>query len=358
MPPELCYNDEHPDDEGGDDDGDDLHNGTLTPTTTTTTRVDNGIMTPLEIHGFGGDDDEDHGHDEDHCGGGGGDPSKRSHRVQESTKARILGLLRAYFRKYRGCGHRGPQPLCRKQTAFTFLGSFFTIYLIHLFNVYITTTRMWYSSGGNNDGDGDGGAGGEEIPFDYETATDAEIVRHVMEKNFGERSEDFSAWPPLVMGPFGASVILIFAMTTAAPSQPRSMLGGATIGMLVGKLVGMLGHTGGPFVVDIGVRMSLAAALTAVLQAVTCTIYPPGGALAIIFSSQLLGWSNFLPQIVGTVLAITMGVIFNNLHPRRTYPTFWIGIEQNRKRRNHNKTINDDSDSNGNNKTDSGGGCR
>jgi hypothetical protein len=203
---------------------------------------------------------------------------------------KLLAGLEAYFRKYRGAGLPGPLPLCWIQTVFTFVGCFLTIFLIHCFNEYISS---------------------EQEILESQIETTPSFTRKKL----------FEA--PLEMGPFGASCVLIFAMTSAAPSQPRSMLLGVSIGMVVGKLVGCLESFG----VGLGVRMSLATALTSSIMARTCTIFPPGAALALIFSSQLLGWSRCLLQVIGTVLVVGMGVVINNVHPLRTYPTFWVGHE-------------------------------
>ena len=56
----------------------------------------------------------------------------------------------------------------------------------------------------------------------------------------------------------------------------------------------------------------------------------PGGALALLFSSQLLGWDKVILQLFGTILVLLLGVIINNLHPLRTYPSYWFGIDTNK----------------------------
>jgi hypothetical protein len=261
MPPKLCYNDAlDTNDEG------------------------KRTMSSLEINGIGDDNDDD-GDESGHDG-----------------KSKILAAIRAYFRKYKGGGNKGPQPLCGKQTLFTFVGSFVTIFLIHSFNVFLTSTRETIQS---------------VTDTTMTNPTNIEIIKAWWDTN------DDPPFSALEMGPFGATCVLIFAMTTVAPAQPRSVLVGATIGMVVGKLIGYLEAIG----IGLGIRMALATALTASIMARTCTIYPPAGALAIIFSSQLLGWDKFLLQVFGTVLTFTLGVVINNIHPQRTYPTFWVGIE-------------------------------
>ena len=254
MPPELCYNDS-------------VHSEEERPKT----------MSTLEINCIlSGDEEED---DDRFC------------------EDKIIGAVTTYFRKFKGGGHKGPQPLCWIQTLFTFIGSFITIYLIQMLNAYFTHLEDSAKS---------------EIDI---SGSRSEIIRDWMNSD-----ESSSFFAPLVMGPFGATCILIFAMTSAAPAQPRSLLIGAIIGMIVGKLIGYLEGAN----VGLGIRMSLAVSLTSAIMSRTCTLAPPGGALALIFSSQVLGWNMFLLQITGTLVAIGMGVIINNLHPMRTYPTFWI----------------------------------
>ena len=219
-------------------------------------------------------------------------------------KTKSLATVWAYLQKFKGGGQKGPRPLCWRQTLFTFVGSFVTIYLIHCFNIIITSMRKMSLT--------------EVSELDRTTAT--------FDERFKAWCDDYSSdvqWEALEMGPFGATCVMVFAMTSVSPSQPRNMLFGASIGMVIGKLVGYLDLVG----VGIGLRMPLATALTASIMAQTCTIYPPAAALAVIFSSQLLGWDRFALQVSGTVLTICLGVIINNLHPMREYPTFWLGIE-------------------------------
>ncbi len=251
----------------------------------------NATESALEIKGFGESANENH------------DDAESVH----DCKTESVRKIQAYFRKWLGGGQHPPQPLCWRQTLFTFVGSYVTINLIHWFNVLMTAQR------------------GKEMSYqelslvDITTASGIEKVRA-----WCEDYNDDVAWEALEMGPFGAACVLVFAMTSMGPSQPRSMFLGTSIGMIVGKLIGYLESVG----VGVGVRMPLATALTASIMAQTCTIYPPAAALALIFSSQLLGWDKMVLQVVGTILIIFLGVVINNLHPMRKYPSFWFGIEE------------------------------
>lgn len=254
---------------------------------------------PLEIHGV------EENYDDDNV-----NFTRSTHDgIKNSKKKKILLAIQTYVRKFKGSGHNGPQPLCWKQTLFTFVGSFVTIFFIQKLDSLIISIQQENTSPEPL----------ELSQLDVSTdATTGEILKALLDDY--QMSVQLQA---LEMGPFGATSLLVFAMTSVPPAQPRSLLAGATIGMVVGKLVGYLADAG----VGIGIRMSLATALTACIMARTCTIYPPGGALAVIFSSRLLGWERLALQLIGTVLAIGLGVVINNLHPLRTYPTFWLGCK-------------------------------
>ncbi len=220
-------------------------------------------------------------------------------------KTRTLSTLQAYFRKYKGGGQKGPMPLCWRQVLFTFVGSFFTIFFIHISNQLI---KINYVNGQPS--------GASQLNMN--TATTVEVLRAVYDDYLSTEE-----WEAFEMGPFGATCVLVFAMTSAHASQPVNMLFGASIGMVVGKLVGYLDLVN----VGLGVRMSLAVALTASIMAATGLLYPPGAALAIIFTSRLLGWERFMLQAIGTVLTFSLGIMINNLHPMRIYPIFWLGFK-------------------------------
>jgi len=80
---------------------------------------------------------------------------------------------------------------------------------------------------------------------------------------------------------------------------------------------------------SLGWRMALATASTAAIMARTCTVpctgqHHPG----LMFISGLLGWEKVLFQGIETILVLTLlGVVIHNLHLNRSYPTFWMGLD-------------------------------
>lgn len=124
-----------------------------------------------------------------------------------------------------------------------------------------------------------------------------------------------------LVGSFGASAVLVFAVLESKMSQPRNFLGGQVLSALVGvttRVVIQQPWIAGP------VGMSLAL----LLMQLTSTTHPPGGATALIASTLTTlprwhGYSFIVTVLVGSLVMQAIALIINNLDPRRRYPTFW-----------------------------------
>ncbi len=128
---------------------------------------------------------------------------------------------------------------------------------------------------------------------------------------------DAAAWP-LIVGPIGASAVLIFAVPASPLAQPWPIIGGNTISALVGVTVALLVHEP---VLAIGLAVSLAI----VVMSLTRSLHPPGGATALIAviggpSVAAAGYSfALMPVAVNSVLLVILGLAFHGL-TRRSYP--------------------------------------
>ena len=128
-----------------------------------------------------------------------------------------------------------------------------------------------------------------------------------------------------LVGSFGASAVLIYAVPQAELSQPRNLIGGhilsAFIGITVYKYVPM----------EISILSALAVSLSIVLMHFTRTLHPPGGAtalIAVIVSSQIheLGYMFVMtPIATGTLILLIIALVVNNMsnNPNRHYPRYW-----------------------------------
>ena len=124
---------------------------------------------------------------------------------------------------------------------------------------------------------------------------------------------------PMLLGPFGASAVLIYGAYKAPLAQPRNVLMGhflaACIGVTVNDFFGATFWS-----------IALGVALALVLMVVTYSIHPPAGATAYVAvqtGGLGVGYMYILnPVILGAFILVLIGVIFNKMG-KRDYPTHW-----------------------------------
>lgn len=123
---------------------------------------------------------------------------------------------------------------------------------------------------------------------------------------------------PLMVASFGASAVLIYGVPDVPLAQPRNVFFGhvisATIGVIIYHLFGLTWWS-----TALGCSLSIAAML------VTKTTHPPAGATGMVAvwtqqSAQFI----ITPVAAGALILIFIGLITNNLSPRRSYPKYWI----------------------------------
>lgn len=115
----------------------------------------------------------------------------------------------------------------------------------------------------------------------------------------------------LLIGPLGASAILLFAVPSGALAQPWSIFGSYLISALVATLVAQLG----------GHSIEMAAVAVAlsllVMFALRC-LHPPGGAVALCVvlagpALQALGEKAVLPVMLNALSLLAIALLYNNL---------------------------------------------
>lgn len=127
----------------------------------------------------------------------------------------------------------------------------------------------------------------------------------------------------LLIGSFGASAVLVFAVPDGPFSQPRSLIGGhffsALSGLLAWQLLGQI-----PWL-----AAGCAVGGAAFLMLLTATLHPPGGGTALVAVTggttiHALGFSFLLiPVLLGSLILFLAALICNNLGGRH-YPTRWF----------------------------------
>lgn len=123
---------------------------------------------------------------------------------------------------------------------------------------------------------------------------------------------------PLLIAPFGATSVLVFGVPDSPLSQPRNIICGNIIGVLVSlTILDLLGSS--------PLAMGLAVSLAIGIMQSTRTLHPPSGAMALVVMTTKPNWHFlFTPAIEGSIILVLCGVIFNNLAGERAYPTHWL----------------------------------
>lgn len=122
---------------------------------------------------------------------------------------------------------------------------------------------------------------------------------------------------PLVMAPFGASIVLLYAHPDSSLTQPRNVIGGHVLGGVIGMLTNLsLGDT--------WLAMAVAVATTVAAMKATRSVHPPAGATTIVCMQAHAGWA-FLgaPVLAGSVLLVLAAAVYNNAVEHRRYPRHW-----------------------------------
>jgi CBS domain-containing membrane protein len=120
-----------------------------------------------------------------------------------------------------------------------------------------------------------------------------------------------------LIGPLGASAVLLFAVSSGALAQPWSILGGYLIAAVIALLTAhVLGRTLG--------SACLAAGLAVVLMCWLRCLHPPAGALALTLvladpATIAMDWLALEPVMLGAAVMLLCALAYNNLS-RVPYP--------------------------------------
>jgi CBS-domain-containing membrane protein len=121
----------------------------------------------------------------------------------------------------------------------------------------------------------------------------------------------------LVMAPFGATCVLVFALPDSPLAQPRNIVGGHLLSTLTGLLLLTLfgSHSW---------SMALAVGTAIVLMQCTKTVHPPAGADPLVVMLSGAGWSFlFTPVMTGALLIVLIGFLFHKTSGS-VYPKRWL----------------------------------
>ncbi|CAM3048119.1 HPP family protein [Rariglobus hedericola] len=126
----------------------------------------------------------------------------------------------------------------------------------------------------------------------------------------------------MLLGSFGASALLLFALPEAPLSQPRSVIGGHLSASLIafGCLILF-----GPQWWAVGVATGLGVGF----MMLTRTVHPPAGSNAIIvFLAKPTCVFLVSSTLAGTVLLVVIAVVYHRTTRRHKYPLYWRAVPQ------------------------------
>jgi CBS-domain-containing membrane protein len=118
----------------------------------------------------------------------------------------------------------------------------------------------------------------------------------------------------LLIAPFGASCVLLFALPQSPLARPRNVIGGHVVSALVGLLVLSLVGNG-------IVAMALGVGLAIAVMQFSGTLHPPAGGDPLVVILTGAGWSFLLaPILAGAVALVLLGWLYHRLVSKRAYP--------------------------------------
>ena len=142
----------------------------------------------------------------------------------------------------------------------------------------------------------------------------------------GNYAPGITAWhPPVMIASLGASAVLDFNTIKSPLAQPRNSIIGNTLAAICGVAIAKLFQHSANFENIEWVSGAVGCALASWVMSITNTIHPPGGATAVLASTQIqviqMGWRYVPIVLMDSVLMVIVALIFNNI--LRQYPMYW-----------------------------------
>ncbi|MGO2355810.1 MAG: HPP family protein [Marinomonas foliarum] len=117
-----------------------------------------------------------------------------------------------------------------------------------------------------------------------------------------------------VMAPFGATMVILFALPNSPLAQPKNILGGHLLTTTIG-LISLQFWDVTPLTMAISVGVGVS------LMMLTNTLHPPAGANPLLVLSINASWGFLLsPVLSGCLLIILFGWFYHNWISRIGYP--------------------------------------
>lgn len=120
-----------------------------------------------------------------------------------------------------------------------------------------------------------------------------------------------------ILSSFGASSILIFGYPEAPFSQPRHIIFGHLLSVVIAlSLFDLLGYYWW--------SLALAVSMSIITMMICRIMHPPAGSNPMIIYFTVPNWDFLLfPLLSGTLILVSFALIYNNLVHKKKYPLYW-----------------------------------
>lgn len=133
----------------------------------------------------------------------------------------------------------------------------------------------------------------------------------------------------------GAGAVLEFCVIESPLSQPRNMICGQTLALIVGVGLSKLFAMSSRYEDLLWLVGALSCATTTTLMTLTDTVHPPAGATALLVAVDpkaiAMGWFCFPVVLLGVALMLSTALVLNNI--QRRFPRHWWTPQDLRKKR-------------------------
>ncbi|KAI5208576.1 hypothetical protein E4T39_01428 [Aureobasidium subglaciale] len=131
--------------------------------------------------------------------------------------------------------------------------------------------------------------------------------------------------PPIMVASLGASAILDYNSIRTPLAQPRNAILGQTFSALTGVIIHKLFHLNSNWEELQWVAGAVACAVSSAIMATTNTVHPPGGATAVLATTNAeviaMGWIYIPFVLMSSAIMLTLACLLNNI--QRAYPVYW-----------------------------------
>ena len=129
----------------------------------------------------------------------------------------------------------------------------------------------------------------------------------------------------MIVASLGASAILDYSAIRSPVAQPRNSVLGQGLSAIVGVAIAKLFMLNSNFNDIQWIAGAVACACASLVMCMTNTVHPPGGATAVIATTQAnvisMGWWYVPITILGAVVMLIVALLWNNV--LRQFPVFW-----------------------------------